>query len=114
MEIEPTKEFFFSERTPWEEVEAGIKRQMMGYDGKIMLVKVAFEKGAIGQIHEHFHSQVAYVESGEFELTIGGKKEILKAGDSYYVPPHVLHGCVCLKPGVLVDVFSPAREDFLS
>jgi quercetin dioxygenase-like cupin family protein len=113
MDIQATKEFFFGEETPWEEVGPGLKRQMMGYDGKIMLVKVQFEVGAVGQLHKHYHSQVTYVESGEFEMTIGDEKKIIKGGDSYYIPPHVMHGCVCTKPGVLIDVFSPAREDFL-
>lgn len=111
--ITPTKEFFMGEETPWEEVGPGLKRQMMGYDGKIMLVKVQFEVGAVGQLHKHHHSQVTYVESGEFEMTIGDEKRIIKGGDSYYIPTNVMHGCVCTKPGVLIDVFSPAREDFL-
>ncbi|MEM6631506.1 MAG: cupin domain-containing protein [Bacteroidota bacterium] len=114
MDIKPTKEFFFGDTTPWEEVGPGLKRQMMGYDGKIMLVKVAFEVGAVGNLHEHYHSQVTYVESGEFEMTIGDQIKTIKAGDSYYIPPHIRHGCVCKKKGVLIDVFSPAREDFLS
>jgi len=113
MDIKPTKEFFFGETTPWEEVGPGLKRQMMGYDDKIMLVKVHFEVGAVGQLHKHYHSQVTYVESGEFEMTIGDEVKMIKGGDSYYIPPHVMHGCVCKKKGVLLDVFSPAREDFL-
>lgn len=113
MEIKATKEFFFGESTPWEEVGPGLKRQMMGYDGKIMLVKVLFDTGAVGQLHKHYHSQVTYVESGEFEMTIGEEVKTIKGGDSYYIPPHVMHGCVCTKPGILIDVFSPAREDFL-
>ena len=45
-----------------------------------MLVKVKFEKGAVGSVHEHHHIQVSYVESGAFEMTIGDKMKILKAG----------------------------------
>ena len=111
--LKPTKEFFIGEETPWEEVGPGLKRQIMGYDGKIMLVKVHFEKGAIGTMHKHYHSQVTYVESGEFEMTIGEEVRTLKGGDSFYIPVKLMHGCVCTKPGVLIDVFSPAREDFL-
>ena len=85
----------------------------MGYDGKIMLVKARFDTGAIGVKHKHYHSQVTYVESGEFEMTIGDEVKTLKRGDSFYIPPHLMHGCVCTKPGILIDVFSPAREDFL-
>lgn len=112
-DIKPTKEYFIGEETPWEEVGPGLKRQIMGYDGKIMLVKVQFETGAVGNMHKHYHSQVTYVESGEFEMTIGDDVRTLKGGDSFYIPVNLMHGCVCTKPGVLIDVFSPAREDFL-
>lgn len=111
--LKPTKAYFIGEETEWEEVGPGLKRQMMGYDGKIMLVKVRFEEGAVGTLHKHYHSQVTYVESGEFEMTIGDDIRIIKGGDSYYIPVNMMHGCVCRKPGVLIDVFSPAREDFL-
>lgn len=112
--VTPTKEFFFGDETPWEQLEPGLRRQMMGYDDKIMLVKVEFKVGAKGAIHNHHHSQVTYVESGEFEMTIGDQVKIIKGGDSYYIPPFVMHGCTCLKEGVLIDVFSPHREDFLA
>ncbi|MFK8055880.1 MAG: cupin domain-containing protein [Saprospiraceae bacterium] len=111
--LKPSKEFLFGNELPWEEVGPGLSRQIMGFDDKIMLVKVRFGVGAIGQLHEHMHSQVTYVESGEFEMTIGDNVRTLKAGDSFYIPPHVMHGCVCTKSGVLLDVFSPHREDFI-
>lgn len=56
------------------------------------MVKVVFEEGAVGTMHEHYHSQATYVASGKFELTIGEEKRILEAGDGYYVAPDVLHG----------------------
>ena len=98
---------------PWENPAPGIRRQIMGYDGQLMIVKVQFEKGAVGTQHEHFHSQATYVASGKFELNIGGKVQVLGPGDGYYVAPDELHGCVCLEEGILIDVFSPHREDFL-
>ena len=108
-----SSEFQFEQEIPWEDLKNGIKRQVYGYDDNIMLVKAKFEKGAVGALHEHPHVQVTYVESGVFEMTIGDQKKIIRKGDGYYVPPHVIHGCVCLEPGLLVDVFSPLREDFL-
>jgi quercetin dioxygenase-like cupin family protein len=53
------------------------------------------------------------VESGIFDMTIGGETKRIKTGDGYYVKPNVLHGVLCIAPGVLIDVFSPLREDFL-
>ncbi len=111
--INPTKEFFFSEEEPWEEVGPGLRRQIHGYDDKIMLVVAEFQEGAEGYLHQHPHSQVTFVQSGEFQMTIGDEVKTIKAGDSYYIPTNVIHGCTCTKPGVLIDVFSPAREDIL-
>lgn len=108
-----SKEFQFENETSWEDVGNGITRQIYGYDDKIMLVKAKFEKGGVGQLHSHHHSQVTYVDSGVFEMTIGDDKKIIRKGDGFYVPPHVVHGCVCIEEGMLIDVFSPHREDFL-
>jgi quercetin dioxygenase-like cupin family protein len=105
--------FQIEEQVEWQDLKNGVKRQVYGYDDKIMLVKAKFEAEAIGVLHEHHHSQVTYVDSGVFEMRIGEEKRILKKGDGFYAPPHEIHGCVCLEPGILIDVFSPHREDFL-
>ena len=97
----------------WEPAGEGVVRQIMGYDGQLMIVKVKFTKGSVGMMHKHYHSQATYVASGKFELTIGDEKKVLGAGDGYYVAPDVLHGCVCLEEGILIDTFSPMRQDFL-
>lgn len=101
-----------SDRT-WEDLGNGIQRQVFGYDDRVMIVKVKFAKGAIGTLHEHHHTQLSYVESGVFETSIGDEKKTLVTGDGFYVAPHTVHGVVCLEPGVLIDVFSPHREDFI-
>lgn len=110
----PSKEFLFDNEMEWETVGEGLKRKIMAYDDHIMLVKVDFQKGAVGQLHEHYHSQATYVVSGEFELTVGDETKVVKGGDAFYIPPHVMHGAICLKDGVLIDVFSPIREDFMA
>ena len=105
--------FQIETETTWEDLGNGVQRKIYGYDDKIMLVKAKFEAGAVGPLHEHYHVQVTYVESGVFEMTIGDEKKIIRKGDGYYVPPHAVHGCVCVEPGVLIDVFAPHREDFI-
>jgi len=102
-----------SSQIPLEEVGPGLTRQIMGYDSDIMLVKVNFEKGAIGYKHKHHHQQVSYVIDGKFEVEIDGKKEVLEQGDAFVIPSNVEHGAICLESGVLIDTFSPLREDFL-
>ncbi|WP_226163660.1 cupin domain-containing protein, partial [Hymenobacter terricola] len=72
------------------------------------------ETGSVGARHQHPHAQLSYVESGAFEYTIGEETRTLQVGDSCYVPPLAWHGVVCTEAGVLVDAFTPRRDDFLS
>lgn len=106
--------FFIEPEATWEDLGNGLQRQLLGYTDTLMLVKVKFETGAVGSLHKHPHVQSSYVATGSFELTIGAEKKILHAGDGYFVPPNVLHGCICLQAGILIDAFSPYREDFIN
>lgn len=105
--------FFKETEAEWEPAGEGISRQITGYNTQLMVVKVNFERGAVGYVHDHFHSQGTVVASGKFKITIDGKTEILETGDGFFVPPNAKHGAECLEPGMLIDVFSPVREDFL-
>jgi quercetin dioxygenase-like cupin family protein len=99
---------------PWEKVDTGVRRKIMAYDDKLMVVKVEFDKGGVGSLHQHYHSQITHLESGVFEVQINKEKKVLKAGDAFYIPPNIIHGAVCLEKGVLIDIFSPMREDFIN
>lgn len=105
--------FVMEKNAGWEPAGDGVKRQILGYDGRVMLVKVKFEKGAVGTPHSHPHTQTTYVASGKFEFTVGDETMTVGAGDGVYMEPGILHGCVCLEPGILVDCFAPMRADFL-
>ncbi len=108
-----SEHFSFGNETEIVDLGGGLKRQMIGYNRELMAVKIWFDKGAIGYNHAHRHSQVSHVVEGEFHVNVDGVTKILKAGDSFYVPPHVDHGATCPTGGILIDTFSPAREDFV-
>lgn len=105
--------FVLRSEAPVEEVERGVTRQVLGYDEGLMMVRVTFMKGSCGSPHGHPHRQVTYVERGRFEATVGGSTTTVVAGDCFFVPPHVVHGAVALEDGVLIDVFAPARLEFV-
>jgi quercetin dioxygenase-like cupin family protein len=105
--------FVEGEHRPWETVGEGVQRRILGYDTELMMVCVKFRRGSIGSVHKHSHRQVTYVESGSFEVQIGSEKKVLTGGDCYFIPPNVPHGVIALEDSSLVDVFTPAREDFL-
>ena len=91
----------------------GIERKILAYTNELMCVENHFEKGAVGALHHHPHTQITYVVSGQFEFEINGVKKIVNPGDTMLKKDSVEHGCVCLKKGVLLDIFTPMREDFL-
>lgn len=99
--------------TPWEPTDPGVRRQILAHGPDLMLVRVVFEAGAIGPLHQHPHAQNSYVESGRFEITIAGDTRTLAAGDSFYVPGNVIHGAKALEAGSLIDAFNPMREEFI-
>lgn len=111
-QTEPTI-FFESNSISWDKIDEKIDRQIVGFDDQIMMVNVRFKKGGTGVLHHHVHVQVTHIAEGKFEVTIGNDKKILIKGDSFFVPSNVEHGVICLEDGLLVDVFSPMREDFI-
>ncbi|MCI5742072.1 MAG: cupin domain-containing protein [Bacteroides sp.] len=106
--------FMFDSESEWEATgDKGVVRKILGYNGQVMMVKIKFDKDAVGATHRHYHTQVTYVVSGKFEFTINGEKKVVSGGDALYMEPDVEHGCKCLEPGMLIDCFSPMRESFL-
>lgn len=91
----------------------GVVRRVLAYSDSLMTVENTFEEGAVGSLHSHPHTQITYIVSGEFEFEIDGEKHLVKAGDTLLKTDGVIHGCVCRKAGVLLDIFNPAREDFV-
>lgn len=97
-----------------EPCETGVTRKILGRGGKLMMVEVTFKKGAIGELHSHPHEQVSYIANGSFEFNINENKQIIKKGDSIYIPSNEPHSALALEEdSIIVDIFTPQREDFL-
>lgn len=93
--------------------EAGVSRKVLSYTEELMMCEVSFDTGAEGKLHSHPHQQMTYVAEGSFEFTIDGETEIVGIGDSIYIPADAMHGVKALEAGILVDVFTPMRKDFI-
>ena len=91
----------------------GVTRRILSYDENLMSVEVAFETGSEGAVHTHPHTQCSYVLSGKFSYSVEDEAVELNPGDSIVVPANLPHGTVCLEKGMLLDVFTPMREDFI-
>jgi len=93
----------------------GAERRVLSYGGDLMLVQFTFTAGVSSFKHSHPHEQIGYVVSGEIDVVIeGSDTRRLASGGSYYVPSNVKHFIRTIKPSVLLDAFTPVRDDFLS
>ncbi len=98
--------------TELQDLGGGSTRRVLAWNEQLMAVEVAFDTGAAGAPHTHPHTQCSYVLSGRFSYTVEDESTVLEPGDSIVVPGGLVHGTVCLEKGVLLDIFTPAREDF--
>jgi quercetin dioxygenase-like cupin family protein len=94
------------------EMLPGLTRRVLASSDKMMLVEFTFEQGVEVPQHTHPHDQVGYVVSGRMRMIIGDQACECGPGDSYHAPPDVPHAGVALAPSIVVDVFSPPREDY--
>lgn len=108
--------FFKNSDIHWNELGDGIRRKVVGHTPQLMSVIMEFDKGAVGTPHSHeIHDQIAYVIAGSFEAIIDGKVRILKVGDAFIAPHHTSNVVTALEEkSMLLDQFSPAREDYLT
>ena len=101
------------EETLAQPTDPGVVRRILAYSEDLMCVENRFETGAEGKLHSHPHTQITYVASGKFEFTIDGEVHTVSKGDTLLKQDGVMHGCTCLEDGILIDIFTPMREDFL-
>lgn len=107
------KNYFMNNEIEGREVDPGVTRKVLAHSENLMVCELHFKKGAVGNLHSHPHEQATYIVSGAFEFNIDGNKQVLRAGDTTYKQPNVVHGAVCLEEGALIDIFTPERKDFL-
>ncbi|MFN3265369.1 MAG: cupin domain-containing protein [Deinococcales bacterium] len=97
----------------WEVVNDSIRRRLVSLGTKLMSMEVEFKAGAIGTMHQHPHEQQTLIRTGSFRFTIGQNVHILRAGDIVNISGDTPHEAVALEDGVLIDTFTPLREDLL-
>ena len=99
---------------PVERIADGIERQMVVGD-RVMVCRLRLQPHVVTAVHSHPHEQMTLVERGRAEFFIDGEKRIAKAGVLLHFPSNIRHGATMLdEEVVLIDIFSPIREDFLA
>lgn len=79
----------------------------------LTIARIELQKDATVPEHSHVNEQVSMVETGALKFFFSGREQIVKAGEVLAIPPHEPHGVVALEDSVVVDVFSPSRQDWI-
>jgi quercetin dioxygenase-like cupin family protein len=106
--------FVSNEMTELKQLDAKISRRVLGHGGTLLMAEVNFKKDGSGELHSHSdHEQVSYIVKGSFMVTLGDESKVLNQGDSFYAAKNVSHGVIALEDSIILDVFTPIRQDFL-
>ena len=106
--------FFKWDDVPTVELAPNVKRKIVHLEN-VMLVYIEVGPGAEVPVHQHPHEQIGYVLKGQAEFVLGDETRVIGAGEGYVVPANLKHGGAgpATEPCVLLDIFSPIRDDFL-
>lgn len=94
------------------EMQPGLFRRTMASTAEAMLCEFYLIKGAVVAPHSHNNDQVGYVILGQLQVTIGGEVQVIGPGQSYAIPGGIEHSGLALTDCIVIDVFSPPRNDY--
>jgi len=99
---------------PVKRISDGIDRQMV-VGQNIMICRLRFDAFVDTPVHSHPHEQMTFVMKGKVKFSIDGNPVVVVPGDILHFPPDQKHGATMLdEEVVLIDIFTPIREDFLN
>ena len=97
---------------PTRDLAPGIHARVM-HGHALSMMRVHIDAGSDLPEHSHPHEQGGMLIRGTLELTIGDETRLCQPGSMFLIPPNVKHRAVAVGgPCVVLDVFSPVREDY--
>jgi len=98
----------------WHEVMKGVRRRVLTHSPVGMMVLYRIEPKSVFPLHSHPHAQFGVFLEGAGELRVGDSVWKMKKGDSYYIPPGMMHELRIdpAQQSVIIDFFTPERQDF--
>lgn len=101
---------YFAEITT-KEIAPGFFSKLIHTDSNtINFIEVA--AGCSLGTHSHVHEQMSFVIEGKFQLTVNGTAQILDQGMFAVIPSEALHSGLAITDCKLIDIFTPARDDY--
>jgi len=92
----------------------GVRRSTIACGTQMMQMQVLLDAGSVVPAHAHPHEQVSYVLRGRLHFTIAGETRECGPGEALAIPGGVAHAVEALEETLVIDTFSPPREDLLA
>ena len=99
---------------PWIDIVPGIRRQTITTGATMYQMRARLDAGSRLPVHQHPQEQIAHIVSGRMIMIVDGVRHELSSGQSIYLPSNVPHGVETLEDTLVIDTFSPPREDYLA
>ncbi|RJX29878.1 MAG: cupin domain-containing protein [Desulfarculus sp.] len=93
--------------------ETWLGRRTLTHGRRTLLCEFRNQAGHTLREHSHPHEQIGYLVAGKIVFTIGGQRHLAEPGDSWCIKADVPHSAEALEDSVVIEVFSPVREDYL-
>ncbi len=104
-----------TEQSPaWIPVNEKVRRRTVLVGDKMMQMFVEFQKGGYTPPHAHVHDQVVHVVRGKMKFTVAGVEKTIEQGQSCYFPGNAPHDATALEDSLLLDTFTPIRDDLIA
>ncbi len=97
---------------PAEQINPSISRQFITGD-RVTVARFELKRGGIVPMHAHENEQVSFVLDGALKFKIDGREVIVRGGEVLQIPGTVPHEVEVLEDTLVVDVFSPVRQDWI-
>ncbi|MBW2429225.1 MAG: cupin domain-containing protein [Deltaproteobacteria bacterium] len=91
----------------------GVELTTLVHGEKTLMGQFKIAKGAALPAHSHPHEQTGIMVTGKLRFSVDGKIVDVETGDSWCLPGGVEHSAEALEDSVVVEVFSPVRDDYL-
>lgn len=91
----------------------GVQRRNLVVGKETMLCEFHLQQGKVLPLHHHPQEQTGYLVSGRLLFEIDGEEIEMKVGDSWSIGCDVVHKVTVLETAVVIEAFTPVREDFL-
>ena len=105
--------FYSRSSDGFQEALKGVMRKTLVHGANTLLTEFRIEAGAVIPVHQHPHEQTGYLVSGKLKFTVGDESILAEPGDSWCLAGDLPHGAEALEDSVVIEVFSPVREDYL-